>query len=298
MIGQMLSHYQIVERLSEGAMGTVYRAQDVASPGVVAVKMVKPSDQDAILANRRFLREAEAIRKIDHPNVVRLFEVVRRGDVNFLVMEYVKGCSLRTLLRRERLATAEVVRILCEVTDGLRAAHERGVIHRDVKPENIIVTETGLCKLLDFGVARLGSASTGVGNRRIVGTLPYIAPEQLTGKTVDERVDIYSVGVLLFEMLVGRPPFDARKEAALFYQILNVDPPLVSSIVPSVPWELECIARRSMYKKPDDRYPSIAALRSDLKPLAQRTRFDASPYPIVCGRSGIWRRVSRWLRIN
>lgn len=275
MIGQRLEHYQITERIGEGGMGTVYKAEDLTLKRTVAIKAIKPTHQDPHVATKRFLREAQAISQIDHTNVITVLEVIQKGGINFLVMQFVKGDSLREILKRESVEPAEACRIAGEVAAGLEAAHEVGVIHRDIKPENVIIEPSGRAKVLDFGVARLIDRSTLTRKGRIVGTLPYMAPEQIKGGKVDSRTDTYSLGVVLFEMLTGSVPFESKEEAALFYQILNVDPPQLMALVPGLPDGLEDIIVKALAKDPDNRYQSAAQMRHDLDVVISRMRSDS-----------------------
>ncbi len=268
MIGQRISHYEITECVSEGEMATVYKAEDLSADRTVAIKMVKPSHHDPKLVTKRFLREAESIAQIDHPNVVTLYEVVQKGDLNFLVMQFVRGSSLGKLMARREVSVTDAVRIACEVAAGLGAAHKLGVVHRDVKPDNIMIDEHGGAKVVDFGVARMVDRShSSPPKRRLIGTLLYMAPEQLRGKDVGVRVDVYALGVVLFEMLTGRLPFESEEETALFYQIMNVDPPAASGIVPGIPKGVDNIIGKAMAKNPARRYRSGDHMLRGLKKI-------------------------------
>jgi len=270
VIGQIISHYRLIERLDAGAMGQVYKAEDVDGDGTVAVKVVRPAFDDRHSARRRFLREAQAVSKIDHPNVVTLHEVVQKGDLNFLIMEFVDGASLRSQMSRP-IVLEDVLRIASEITAGVAAAHQVGIMHRDIKPENIMLDRSGRCRVLDFGVARLADRSSSTKRRRLIGTLPYMAPEQIQGEKVDIRIDVYALGALMFEMLTGSLPFEGNDESVLYYQILNVEPPQLVSA--SVPAAVEAIVHKAMAKRPKDRYKTASDMLEELL----RVRFDVDP---------------------
>jgi serine/threonine-protein kinase len=265
MIGKTISHYKVVQHVGEGGMGAVYKGQDLVLDRPVAIKIINPSNRDQLAANERFIREAKAISQIDHPNVVTLIEVVQEAPYNYLVMQYVTGETLRHSLHKKPFTIQECVRIVCEVASGLEAAHKHRIIHRDIKPENIMITPSGLCKILDFGVAQLVDRSTLTRKGRIVGTLPYMAPEQIRAEKVDVRTDVYALGVLLFELLSGSPPFTSRQEAALLYEILNREPPDLRSLRHEVPEELARIARKALAKNPTQRYQDVTQLLHDLE---------------------------------
>ncbi len=251
-------------------MGAVYKAEDLDLERLVAIKVVKPSAHDRAATNHRFLREAQAIARIDHPNVVALHEIIHEGDEYFLVMQLIPGASLREAMRGGRLSPAEALAITCQVGAGLQAAHGLGVVHRDIKPENVMATPTGQYKILDFGVAHLADRSTLTDLSRIVGTLPYMAPEQLRGEGADARTDIYALGVLLYELLVGRPPFVAEEEAALFYEILNRDPPDPATLRSDLPEGIGRVIAHALRKNRADRYASIDEMLHDLELIRGR----------------------------
>jgi tetratricopeptide (TPR) repeat protein/tRNA A-37 threonylcarbamoyl transferase component Bud32 len=270
LIGKRISHYRIIEPIREGGMGAVYKAKDLDLERLVAIKVVKPSAHDRAATNHRFVREAQAIARIDHPNVVALHEILHEGDEYYLVMQLIPGASLREAMQGRRPSPAEALAITCQVGAGLKAAHELGVVHRDIKPENIMATPTGQYKILDFGVAHLADRSTLTDLSRIVGTLPYMAPEQLRGEGADARTDIYALGVLLYELLVGRPPFTAEEEAALFYEILNREPPDPATLRPDLPEGVGRVIAQALRKNRADRYASIDEMLHDLELIRAR----------------------------
>ena len=270
MIGQTVSHYRLTERIGTGAFSTVYKAEDLNLPRTVAIKILTPTVSDPTTAFKRFIQEIEILSDIKHPNVVVVHERVEKGDVNFLVMEHIDGPSLRERMK-EKLDLAEIVRIATEVGEGLRAAHDSGVIHRDVKPENIMIMKTGHCKVLDFGVAHLVDRTRITSDGRMIGTPHYMAPEQFRPDgVVDARTDIYALGVILYEMLTGKVPFDAKPLEALGVQILTMDPPRLSEVAEGIPDEVRAIVYKALEKDPADRYASMGEMLSDLSVVAHR----------------------------
>ena len=265
LIGKKISHYRILELIRDSSMGTVYKAEDLNLERLVAIKVVKPSSQDRVTANHLFMREAQAIARIDHPNVVALHEILHEGDEYYLVMQLIPGGSLREVMRAKRVSPADALEIACQVGAGLKAAHGLGIVHRDIKPENIMATPTGQFKILDFGVAHLADRSTLTDLSRIVGTLPYMAPEQMRGESADARTDIYALGVLLYELLAGRLPFEAEVEAVLFYQILNREPPDPTTLRPDLPEGVARAIAHALRKNRDERYQSIDEMLHDLE---------------------------------
>lgn len=290
MIGQKISHYRITERISSGASGTVYKAEDLTLKRTVAIKVIKPSHQDPNIANRRFLREAQAISQIDHPNVISVFEVVQKGAANFLVMQYAPGSSLRERIDKGSVSAVDAIKIASGVAGGLQSAHDVGVVHRDIKPENIVVDEPAGAKVLDFGVAHLIDRSTLTRRGKIVGTLPYMAPEQIKGDLVDARTDVYAVGVVLFEMLTGKLPFESTEESAFFYQIVNVVPEPVETLVPNLPAGIGEVVSKAIAKNPGDRYQTAGEMRHDLEIVLRRSEKTSDESPRMIATTKPWLR--------
>src|SRR5262249_1488286 len=232
MIGTLLSHYRLLDRIGAGGMGEVYRARDERLERDVAVKVLPGgalANEDARL---RFRREAQAVARLHHPLIGTLYAFDSQDGTDFLIMEYVPGESLEKRLERGPLAESEALDIAAQIAEALEASHELGVVHCDLKPGNIVVTPKGQVKVLDFGLARvLQPDTTSTGATRtivaqgIAGTLPYMAPEQITGGTVDARPDVYALGVSLYEMITGRRPFDALDTPQLIYAIVYTPPP-------------------------------------------------------------------------
>ncbi len=271
LIGRTLSHYRIIEKIGAGGMGEVYRARDTRLERDVALKVLPRHALDDEDARRRFRKEALALSKLNHPHVCTIHDFDSQDGTDFLVMEYVEGVTLAHRLREGALAGDEVVRVGRQIGEALGAAHEQGVIHRDLKPGNIMVTSKGVAKVLDFGLAKerraVGSGSaTLTMTAEIVGTLPYMAPEQLMGRATDARTDIHALGVVLYEMATGHLPFEGGSSVALADAILHQDPiPLRKGERP-VSRGLEAVILRCLEKEPARRYPST---RDVIHALAQ-----------------------------
>ena len=265
MIGKEISHYRIVELIGGGGMGDVYRAEDLSLDRTVAIKAIKPSERGSPEAERQFLNEARTVSRIDHPNVVMLIEVLEQEGTHYIVMPMLEGETLQCRISKGPLSLLEAIDIASQVAAGLDAAHRHGVIHRDLKPDNVMCSPTGVCKILDFGVARLIDRSTRSEPGHVVGTLRYMAPEQFQSSTVDARADVYGLGTVLFEMVAGRPPFAADDPRVLMHDIMNTPPPSLRSLRPETPPSLERVIGRALAKSPDQRYASAAELLHDLK---------------------------------
>jgi tetratricopeptide (TPR) repeat protein/tRNA A-37 threonylcarbamoyl transferase component Bud32 len=276
VVGKQISHYRILELISEGGMGAVYRGEDLTLGRTVAIKVVRAGSRDSEAAGRRFLREAQAASRIDHPNVITVFEVLQEGGINYLVMQYLEGESLRAILNRHQLSVAEALKVVCQVAAGVEAAHQLGVVHRDLKPENVMASVGGTFKVVDFGVAHFADRSTLAERGALIGTIPYMAPEQVRGEAVDARTDVYSLGVMLFEMLTGHLPHRGTEEVALLYEIFNRPAPSLQSIRPDLPEDLARVVAQALCLKPADRYPSVNALLHDLELIRARYSEPAS----------------------
>ncbi|HEX9166305.1 MAG TPA: protein kinase [Gemmatimonadales bacterium] len=257
MIGSTISHYRILEKLGEGGMGVVYKAQDTRLERLVALKFL-PDGMALLPAYReRFLREARAASALNHPNVAVVYDVGDDGEQSFIAMELIEGETLRARLRHGPLPAEEVQTLLLQLAEGLQAAHAKGIVHRDIKPDNLLLTPAGAVKIMDFGIARLsGSELTTTG--AVLGTLSYMSPEQILGNKVDQRSDLWSLGVVMYEMLAGRPPFEAQNPAAVMYEILNREPAPVDTLRPETPAPLASLVGRLLAKDPGQRPDSAA----------------------------------------
>ncbi len=273
MIGQTLGRYRIVERLGEGGMGVVFRGEDPRLERDVALKVLK---QDALHdedSKHRFRLEARALSRLLHPNIATLFDFDSDGGVDFLVLEFVPGESLARTLANGPLPETRARAIALDVTEGLQAAHEKGIVHRDLKPGNIVITPRGRAKVLDFGLARVmpgaanvtQSATISGGPSALVGTVPYMSPEQVRDGRVDASSDLYALGALLFEMTTGRRPFVGDDVLSLLYQIVHEPAPLLRVMRPGLSAELEAVVSRCLEKAPLRRFSDAGALLRALR---------------------------------
>jgi len=275
MIGQTLGHYRIVEKIGEGGMGVVYRAMDERLDRDVAVKVL-PADMLADAgARRRFRKEALALSKLNHPNIETAYDFDTQDGVDFLAMEYIPGTTLTERLRAGALPEKEMLTLGVQVVAALEAAHEQGVVHRDLKPGNILVTPKGQAKVLDFGLAKLLRPESEMSTTDMMsstaaaaGTLPHMSPEQLRGKTADARTDIYALGVVLYQMATGHRPFEERLATALADDILHRPPPPPGRLKPDLSPRLEEIILKCLEKDPENRYQSAKEIAVDLRRLA------------------------------
>jgi serine/threonine protein kinase/tetratricopeptide (TPR) repeat protein len=279
MIGEIVSHYRILEKLGEGAMGVVYAAEDTHLGRQVAIKFLSSSNSDTHHFKARFLREARSVSQLTHPNIAMIYDYGETAEgYPFIVMEKVKGRPLSELLDENDLTLARAVEIVEDVADALGEAHEQGIVHRDIKPSNVFITERGQVKVLDFGLAKQlhEEHSQADPNARtllathtrsdiVVGTPLYLSPEQAKGAPVDGRSDLFALGALLYECIAGKPAFSGSSVIEIGAQILHVDPPPPSTINPRVPKELDRITLKALAKRPEARYQSAAAMIKDLQ---------------------------------
>jgi serine/threonine-protein kinase len=284
--GVRLGRYTIAAVLGRGGMGTVYRATDSSLGRDVALKVLPPevaSDPDRL---ERFRREARALAALNHPHIVTIYSVEQEGDVHFLTMELVAGRALDQLIANQPLAIERVRQVAKAVAEALSAAHDKGIIHRDLKPANIVLSESGLTKVLDFGLSKIsvtapalaGGSATHLGTAigYVLGTPAYMSPEQVSGVTVDERSDIFSMGVLLYEMVTGLRPFNGPSPAELTSSILRDAPTPVGELRPTAPGDLSRVIARCLEKNPSARFASMAELRRALD-LEPAPAIDAGP---------------------
>ena len=264
-----LGRYAIQSELGRGAMGVVYKANDTVLERTVAVKTVNMGlEKDgAEKYEARFYQEARAAGSLNHPSIVTVYDVGKEGDIAYMAMEFIEGVELRSLIGEGRaLPVAQAVSIAAQVAEGLAYAHQHGVVHRDIKPANIMVLAEGGVKITDFGIARMRAAAdeltqTGM----MLGSPKYMSPEQVIGKRADPRSDVFSLGVILYEMLTGSAPFSGENVTALMYQIVNFAPPAPSAVKPAVPVLLDYIVAKMLAKPLEARYQDAQALAHDLR---------------------------------
>jgi len=268
--GSTLAHYTLVEKIGEGGMGVVWKAHDQHLDRDVAVKVLARGALDDAATRERFRREAHVLSRLSHPGVATIFDFDAKDGVDFLVMEYVPGGTLHDRVLGGPLDLDELIRVGAEIGDALESAHQRGFLHRDLKPGNVALTAAGNPKLLDFGLARLlhgAQAATATQSGAILGSLPYMAPEQLLGGADGVRTDVYSLGAMLFEMATGRRPFQKERTEALMFEILNSAPPSIRSFVPGAPPELDRLLSECLSKEPSLRPSSAGSVSEALRGL-------------------------------
>ncbi|UCF78051.1 MAG: serine/threonine-protein kinase [Candidatus Eiseniibacteriota bacterium] len=270
MIGETVSRYRILEKIGEGGMSVVYRAEDTKLKRTVALKFLSPRALGSKDEKTRFLYEAQAAAALDHSNICTIHEIDEAGDATFIAMAYVEGLNLRDRIESGPLDLDEAVGLGVQIAQGLQAAHEKDIIHRDIKSANIMVTPKGEAKIMDFGLAKLPGRVRVTTTGTTVGTVAYMSPEQARGEALDYRTDIWSFGVVLYEMVSGRLPFTGDYEQAVAYRILNEDPQPLSVVCPGVPPELDGIMGRLLAKRVEDRYQSVKELLSDLRKLKKQ----------------------------
>ena len=269
-----LGRYAILSELGRGAMGVVYKATDSVLERTVAIKTVNMNltPEEAKGYEARFYQEARSAGSLNHPNIVTIYDVGRVNDVVFMAMEFIEGVELRSLFADGRpLPVTQAISIAAQVAEGLAYAHDHGIVHRDIKPANIMVMPTGPVKITDFGIARMRASSheltqTGM----MLGSPKYMSPEQVIGKRADHRSDLFSLGVILYEMLCGGTPFNGENVTALMYQIVNFAPPAPSTVNSAVPELLDYIVAKMLAKPIDERYQSGHEVARDLRQCEQQ----------------------------
>jgi len=275
LIPQEISHYRIIERLGAGGMGEVFLAQDIRLDRKVAIKMLPAKSIGNEQAKKRLFREAKAAATLDHPNICSIYEVGEEGDCAFIVMQYIEGRTLSRIIKNNALSPLEVVDIGIQAAEALGEAHSRGVIHRDIKPQNVIITPRGRVKILDFGLAKfvrdVSSIHTAEAESRltetgeVVGTVGYMSPEQLRDLPIDARTDLFSLGVMLYECATGKSAFVGSTKIQISLQVIEVDPQRPSKLSTDVPSELDDIILKAIAKDVDARYQSAGAMLADLR---------------------------------
>lgn len=267
MIGQTIAHYRILEKIGEGGMGVVYKAEDTTLKRAVALKFLPVHALDDEEQRARLVREAQAAAALDHVNINTVFEIGESNGMTYMAMAFVEGESLRQRLKRGSVPLAEALAIIIQVAAGLTRAHSQGIVHRDVKPANVLVTADGIVKIVDFGLAKLAGATGLTKTDSTIGTAAYMSPEQARSEVVDHRSDIWSLGVILYEMLTGRLPFSGEHEAVVIYSILSEDYKPIGELRPDIPAGLEKIIARSLAKRVEERYTTMGEMLQDLRSL-------------------------------
>jgi len=279
MIGQTVSHYKILDKLGEGGMGVVYRAHDTKLDREVALKFLPPYLASEPVEKERFLREARAASALNHPNITTVHEIDEYYDQIFMAMELVEGKTLKQLVKAETLPVKKVLDIAIQACEGLMAAAEKGVVHRDIKSDNIILTPKNQVKIMDFGLAKFKGDAKLTAAGSTVGTAAYMSPEQATGEEVDQRADIFSFGVVLYELLTGKLPFRGEHPAGYAYAILNEQPEPLARFNDKVTPELQRIVSRALQKDKQERYQHIDDLAAELRHERKNLEYAKAPTP-------------------
>jgi hypothetical protein len=307
MVGKIVHHYQFVEKLGAGGMGEIWKAQDTRLNRTVAVKILTSASAGDPERRRRFIQEAQAASALNHPNIITIHDIISEGDAEYMVMEYVQGKTLIDLIPKGGLRVPQVLKYAVQMTDALQVAHSAGIIHRDLKPGNVMVTETGLVKVLDFGLAKLTDSSplsqSGASGESdatqtidqapltvegsIIGTVSYMSPEQAQGKRVDSRSDIFSLAVVLYEMVTGMRAFAGDSALSTLSAILRDEARPIPEIAPDTPPQLEQVIHRCLRKDPDQRYQTMKEVQVALGALKHesdsgmlyRTHAGMDPWP-------------------
>ena len=290
MIGQTVSHYKILEHLGGGGMGVVYKAQDLKLDRLVALKFLPPELTSDPEAKQRFVHEAKAASALQHNNICTVHDIDETSDGQmFIVMDFYEGETLKKKIERGPLKVQEAVDLSIQISQGLTKAHEHGIVHRDIKPANVMLTSDGVAKIVDFGLAKLSGRTMLTKTGSTLGTAAYMSPEQASGEPADHRTDIWSLGVLLHEMLTGKRPFEAEYENALLYSILNSEPEPISALRTGIPMELERIVCKCLAKLPRNRYQHIDEMLVDLRkaqqesPASAKTKRKVKKLPMLVG---------------
>ena len=278
MVPQLISHYRVIRQIGAGGMCDVYLAKDIVLKRKVALKILSPEKFSNGDSQRRFIKEAEATARLDHPNICSIYEVGSDCGLYFIAIQYIEGQTLANRMKGDPLGVEEITNIAEQIADALVEAHAKGIVHRDIKPQNIMITSRGWVKVLDFGLAKVThehrlapsqdptqSVLTGPGI--LVGTIPYFSPEQARGEPIDARSDIFSFGVVIYELLSGRHPFRAQSDAVTLSQILTQEPPPLARFAPDVPEQFQRIVTKALCKDRDMRYQAAKELHIDLMRL-------------------------------
>ena len=289
MIGQTISHYKITEKLGEGGMGVVYKAEDTKLDRPVALKFLAAhlvSDEEV---RKRFEREAKAAAALNHPNICTVHEIDEFEGKTFIAMAFLEGEGLDKKIEAGPLKLKDALDVAIQTAQGLQAAHEKGIVHRDIKPANLMVTGSGskrLVTIMDFGLAQLADRSKLTRTDETMGTVTYMSPEQTYGVGLDHRSDIWSLGVVIYEMVVGEQPFKGHYDKAVMYSITNEEPEPITALRTGIPMELELLVHKCLAKDADRRYQSTADMVVDLETLSEKFKSGKSTImPAVSSQS-------------
>jgi serine/threonine protein kinase len=296
MIGQNISHYKILEKIGEGGMGVVYKAEDTKLGRPVALKFLPAHLLASDTEKQRFLNEAQTAARLSHPGICTIHEIDTAGEHTFIAMEYITGEDLAHKISPGPLEFNQAAQIALDLCGALREAHAAGVIHRGIKPSNVMISSKGRPVLLEFGVAGLKGDPKLTRTATTIGTSAYMSPEQVRGEHVDQRTDIWSLGVVLYQMLTGQLPFRGEHEAAVLYSIANEDPEPIADSHPTVPARLEQIVCKALAKSPAERYQNIDALQADLEVFLGKQGGETTPTTVQLDIEETRRR--RFLRLG
>jgi serine/threonine protein kinase/tetratricopeptide (TPR) repeat protein len=281
MIGKTVSHYKILEKIGEGGMGVVYKAEDTKLKRIVALKFLPPElmrDKDA---KERFIREAQAAAALDHPNICMVHEIDEAKGQTFISMSFIEGQSLKERIAAGPMRVEDAVDTAIQISEGLKEAHEKGIVHRDIKPGNVMLTEKSKAKITDFGLAKLEWGADLTKTATIMGTVAYMSPEQARGDKVDHRTDIWSLGCVLYEMLTEKRPFKSTHDQAAIYSILKEKPVPMTEIRRDIPQKLEQVVEKCIEKDMRKRYKDMSALLDDLKSIVMKPKLPVSEKPSI-----------------
>jgi serine/threonine protein kinase len=263
--GNVVGNYKVIDKIGEGGMGAVFKGIDLMLEREVAIKMLRPELASQPQVVERFRSEAVTLAKLNHPNIATLYSFLRQGEDFFMVMEFVRGETLDSLIRRSGAMPCDrAITLLCQALEGIDHAHRMGIVHRDIKPANMMLTETGTLKVMDFGIARVLGTSRMTKQGNIVGTIEYMSPEQVRGQETDARSDIYSLGILLYEMVTGRVPFSSDSEYDLMKMQIEDAPPPPRVFSDQIPQGVEQAIMRSLAKRSEARFQGAAEFRNVL----------------------------------
>jgi len=270
MIGKTISHYNIIEKLGEGGMGIVYKAEDTKLKREVAIKFLPRHLLADVEEKQRLEIEAQAAAALNHPNIATIHAIEESENEVFIVMEYINGTELKEMINKALPTIEDALNIIEQIAEGLKVAHQKGIIHRDIKSSNIMITPSGKIKIMDFGLAKVGGSSQISRLGTTLGTTAYMSPEQARGEHVDQRTDIWSMGIISFEILTGKLPYSGEFEQAIIYSILNEEPKSITSIRKEVPLKLEQMIMKMLSKNKEHRYQNVSDMLMDFNELKRK----------------------------